>query len=319
MSLEYRLLGPLDALVEGLPAQLGPPRQRVLLAALLCEANALVPTARLVDQLWPTDPPSSAENLVQGYVSGLRKVLGKEAIETRGTGYVARVAQNALDLQVFERLAHEGSVALENGQSEAAAAVLAEALGLWRGPALSDLGREPFVVATAARLEELRLLALERRLAADIAIGHHADVIGEIETVAAEHPLRERTWGLLMMALYRSGRQAEALDAYRRARATLVEEIGIEPGAGLRELEAAMLRQDRSLDIAPRAEPESLQLRSILVAALAADAVGGSRGPRATACPATRARAGRRHDGRFGRGAGPGRRDTERPARPWRH
>ena len=275
MSLEYRLLGPLDALVDGLPAQLGPPRQRVLLAALLCEANALVPTARLVDQLWPTDPPSSAENLVQGYVSGLRKVLGKEAIETRGTGYVARVAPNALDLQVFERLAHEGSVALENGQSEAAAAVLAEALGLWRGPALSDLGRESFVVATAARLEELRLLALERRLAADIAIGHHADVIAEIETVAAEHPLRERTWGLLMMALYRSGRQAEALDAYRRARATLVEEIGIEPGAGLRELEAAMLRQDRSLDIAPRAEPESLQLRSILVAALAADAVGG--------------------------------------------
>jgi DNA-binding SARP family transcriptional activator len=274
MSLEYRLLGPLDALVDGQPAQLGPPRQRVLLAALLCEANALVPTARIVDLLWPDDPPSSAANLVQGYVSGLRKVVGKDAIETRGTGYVARVDQDALDLQVFERLAHEGSVALENGQNESAADVLGQALALWRGPALSDLGDEPFVVATAARLEELRILALERRLSADIAIGRHADVIGEIETLVAEHPLRERPWGLLMMALYRSGRQAEALDAYRRARATLVEEIGIEPGAWLRELEAAMLRQDRSLEEAPRAEAEAVQLRSILVAALSAGATG---------------------------------------------
>src|SRR6476619_6588768 len=128
MSLEYRLLGPLDALVDGQPAQLGPPRQRVLLAALLCEANALVPTARLVDLLWPDDPPSSAANLVQGYVSGLRKAVGKEAIETRGTGYVAHVEQNALELQVFERLAHEGSVALENGRNEVAASVLARAL-----------------------------------------------------------------------------------------------------------------------------------------------------------------------------------------------
>ena len=275
MSLEYRLLGPLDALVDGQPAQLGPPRQRVLLAALLCEANALVPTARLVDLLWPDDPPSSAANLVQGYVSGLRKAVGKEAIETRGTGYVAHVEQNALDLQVFERLAHEGSVALENGRNEVAASVLARALGLWRGPALSDLGDERFVVATAARLEELRILALERRLAADIAIGRHADVVGEIETLVAEHPLRERPWGLLMVALYRSGRQAEALDSYRRARTTLVEEIGIEPGVWLRELEAAMLRQDRSLEEAPRAEPEDEQLRSILVAALAVDAIEG--------------------------------------------
>jgi DNA-binding SARP family transcriptional activator len=271
--IEYRLLGPLDALVDGRPVQLGPPRQRVLLAALLCEANSLVPTPRLVDLLWPDDPPSSAANLVQGYVSGLRKAVGKDAIETRGVGYVARVEQDALDLQVFERLAHEGSVALENGQNEAAADVLTRALALWRGPSLSDLGDEPFVVATAARLEELRILTLERRLAADIAIGRHADVIGEIETLLSEHPLRERPWGLLMMALYRSGRQAEALDAYRRARATLVEEIGIEPGARLRELEAAMLRQDRSLEEERRAEPEGEQLRSILVAAFSADAI----------------------------------------------
>ena len=188
------------------------------------------------------------------------------------TGYVARVEQDALDLQVFERLAQEGSVALEHGQNELAADVLARALALWRGPALSDLGDEPFVVATAARLEELRILALERRLSADIAIGRHADVIGEIERLVAEHPLRERPWGLLMMALYRSGRQAEALDTYRRARATLVEEVGIEPGAWLRELEAAMLRQDAALESTPRAEPEAAQLRSILVAALSAPA-----------------------------------------------
>jgi hypothetical protein len=153
--------------------------------------------------------------------------------------------------------------------------VLAQALALWRGPALSDLGDEPFVVATAARLEELRTLALERRLSADITIGRHGDVIGEIETLVAEHPLRERPWGLLMMALYRSGRQAEALDAYRRARSTLVEEIGIEPGASLRELEAAMLRQDTSLEAARRSMPETGELRSILVAALSTDAADG--------------------------------------------
>lgn len=271
--IEYRLLGPLDALVDGVPAQLGPPRQRILLAALLCEANALVPTPRLVDLLWPDDPPSSAANLVQGYVSGLRKAVGKDAIETRGVGYVARVGQGALDLQVFERLAHEGSVALESGRHDAAADVLGQALALWRGPALSDLGDEPFVVATAARLEELRILTLERRLTAEIAIGRHADVVGEIETLVAAHPLRERPWGLLMLALYRSGRQADALDAYRRARSTLVEEIGIEPGAWLRELEAAMLRQDRSLEEERSAEPEAEQLRSILVTALAAGAI----------------------------------------------
>ena len=275
MNVEYRVLGPLDALVDGRPAHLGPPRQRVLLAALLCEANALVPTARLVDLLWQDDPPTSAANLVQGYVSGLRKALGKDAIETRGTGYVARVAQDALDLQVFERLAHDGSVALEKARNELAADVLAQALALWRGRALSDLGDEPFVVATAARLEELRILALERRLSADIAIGRHADVIGEIEELVAEHPLRERPWGLLMLALYRSGRQAEALDAYRRARRTLVEEIGIEPGAWLRGIEAAMLRQDDVLEATPRAAPEEEQLRSILVGVISTDATGG--------------------------------------------
>ena len=271
MTREYRILGPLDALVDGRPVNLGPPRQRALLAVLLAQENRLVPAGRIVDQLWPDDPPSSADNLVQGYVSGLRKVLGKEAIETRGAGYVVRVEPGGLDMSDFERLAHEGSVALESGRAEQAAATLAEALALWRGPALADLADEPYLVPITARLEELRVLALERRLEAEIALGHHADSIAEIEALIAEHPLRERLRGLLMLALYRSGRQAEALDAYHRARTTLIDDLGIEPGSWLRELEAAMLRQDSLLELTvePQQRPSAQQLRSVLVAVLA--------------------------------------------------
>jgi len=270
MPVEYRILGPLEAAVDGQPARLGGPKQRAALVLLLCHPNTVVPASRLVDGLWGDDPPGSAANLVQGYVSGLRKALGKEAIETRGAGYLARLEPGALDLQRFERRAHEGSSALERDDPAGAAASLSDALGLWRGPALADLADEPALGGVISRLEELRVLALERRVEAELALGRHVDVVAELEGLVAEHPLRERPRGLLMTALYRSGRQAEALEAYRATRAMLVGELGIEPGAWLTELNRAILRQDARLTHpVPEREVVHHPRRSLLVIALA--------------------------------------------------
>ena len=271
MRVDYQMLGPLEASVDGKPVRLGGPKQRALLALLLSQPNSVVPAGRLVDGLWGEDPPPSAANLVQGYVSALRKVLGKEAIETRGAGYVLRVEPEALDLQVFERLARDGSRALERDDPTNAADALGQALGLWRGRPLADLADEPLLDPVVARLDELRVLALERRIEADVALGRHADVVGELEELVGEHPLRERSRGLLMTALYGAGRQAEALQAYRDARAMLVDELGIEPSAWLTELHAAMLRQDPAL--APSGETPKEAQRSVLVTALASVAV----------------------------------------------
>jgi DNA-binding SARP family transcriptional activator len=271
MALQFRVLGPLEALVEGRRVALGAPRQRALLALLLTEPNRMVPASRLVDTLWGEEPPASAANLVQGAVSGLRKALGRDAIETRGAGYAVRVEADALDLERFERLSHAGGVALAEGGFDQAAALLGEALALWRGPALADLADEEGLGSVAARLEEVRLLALERRLEADVERGRHADVLPEIDALVREHPLREHGWRLRMLALYRSGRQAEALAAYREARATLVGELGIEPGLVLRELERAILAQDPALTPAgpsPAVAAHTGPLRSILLVPL---------------------------------------------------
>jgi DNA-binding SARP family transcriptional activator len=279
MALEYRLLGPLEVLVDGRAASLGAPRHRGVLVLLLTQANSVVPAHRLIDELWGEDPPVSALNLVQGAVSQLRKVLGKDAIATRGSGYALRVEPQTLDLQRFERLAEEGSLALEDGHFDQAAATLGEALALWRGPALADLVDEDFAQPVAARLEDLRLLVLERRLEAELARGRHADVLGEIQELAREHPLREPVHGLLMLALYRCGRQAETLEAYRSARAGLVEQLGISPGPALQELEGRILRQDPELlpEVAdgtrPFARRPAAPLRSILVASLELETV----------------------------------------------
>ena len=270
MHVEYRVLGPLEADVDGRAVRLGAPKQRATLALLLCRPNTLVPASRVVDGLWGDDPPGSAANLVQGYVSGLRKALGKEAIETRGAGYVLAVQPGALDLQRFEELAHQGSRALEDGDPAVASATLAAGLALWRGRALADLAEEPLLDPVAGRLEELRVLALERRIEADLALGRHADVVGELEELVFEHPLRERPRGLLMTALYRSGRQADALDAYRAARTVLVDELGLEPSASLTELHAAILRQ--APELRAFEEPASKPLRCVLVAALTPNA-----------------------------------------------
>ena len=187
MSVEYRVLGPVEALVDGVPVKLGGPRQRGVLVALLTRANSLVPAARVIDDLWEDDPPSSAANLVQGYVSHLRKALGRDAIETRGTGYLVRVGRDALDLHRFERLADGGGRALEEGRPAESARLLGEALGEWTGPALGDLVGEPFLQNVAARLDELRLLAVERRMEAELAAGDHAAVLREIDALVERY------------------------------------------------------------------------------------------------------------------------------------
>jgi DNA-binding SARP family transcriptional activator/class 3 adenylate cyclase len=279
-AVAYRLLGPVEALVEGHAVELGGPRQRGVLVVLLTQAGSLVPASRIIDAVWGDEPPSSAANLVQRSVSQLRKALGRDAIETRGAGYMARVEPDALDLHVFERLARAGSVALHDGRFEEAAGVLREALGLWRGAALADLADQPFLEHEAARLEEMRLLALERALEADLACGRHADALAEAEGLVHAHPLRERPRELIMRALYGTGRQAEALEAYRKARATFVEELGIEPGPALRELEQAILRQDQSLAPQDPTAPASRRstadrLRTLLVTPLGAAGTEG--------------------------------------------
>ena len=273
MTVEYRLLGPVEALVDGRPARLGGPRQRGVLVVLLTHANRVVPASRVIDELWEDDPPASATNLVQGYVSGLRKALGKDAIETRGAGYLLRAGPGALDLHRFEQSADAGGRALADGRPTEAAELLAGALAEWRGAALADLDGEPFLEPVAARLEELRMLAEERRLEALLASGGHADALSGIDALVRAHPLRELPRRLQMLALYRSGRQAEALAGYRAARAALVEELGIEPSPALQELERAILRHDPAIG-GPRADaigaPDDA-MRSILVTALSGE------------------------------------------------
>ena len=249
--MEFRILGPLEAVDGDRSLALGGGRQRALLALLLTRANEVVSTDRLIDELWGARPPKQALNTVQYYVSQLRKTFGPDRIVTRPPGYLIRIDDDELDLTRFERLAAKDGV-----QS------LHEALSLWRGPALADLASESFAREEAARLEELRLAVQERRIDADLEAGRSAELVPELERLIAEHPLRERLRGQMMLALYRSGRQADALSAYQHARSTLVDELGIEPGPALQELERAMLRQDPSLDLARELPtPE----RSILV------------------------------------------------------
>jgi DNA-binding SARP family transcriptional activator len=279
-AVRYQLLGPVVALIYGQPVDLGGPRQRAVLVVLLTQAGSVVPASRIVDAVWGHGASASAANLLQRSISKLRKVLGRNAIETRGAGYVIRIEPDALDLHVFERLASAGSAALYDRHFDQAAGLLREALVLWSGPALADLADQPFLEHEAARLEEMRLLVLERALEADLARGRHADALAEAEALVRAHPLRERPRELVMRALYGAGRQAEALEAYRRARATFVEELGIEPGPALRELEQAVLRQDQSLAPrgavpagGPRADAD--RLRRLLVAPLGRSPTGG--------------------------------------------
>ena len=239
--MDFGILGPLEVRSDTRALSLGGVRERSLLAVLLMNANELVPTDRLVDELWGEDLPKTAVKTVHVYISRLRKLLGPDTIVTRAPGYLLRVDSEQIDAHRFERLAGEGREALAMGDASAATRLLGDALALWRGAPLSDFAYEPFAQAEAARLQELRLEALEDRLEADLRCGKATELVAELQALSARHPLRERLRGQLMLALYRSGRQAEALDVYRDARMTLVEELGIEPSRALKDLERAML------------------------------------------------------------------------------
>jgi YVTN family beta-propeller protein len=252
---EFRILGPLEVVEGGQPLALAVGKQRSLLAILLLHANEVVSRDRLIDELWGEHAPASAAKSIQIYVSQLRKALdeGAARLVTRPNGYELEIAPDELDLRRFEDLVEEARRAPPTEAAEKFRAALA----LWRGPPLADFGYEPFAQAEIARLEELRLTVVEERIAADLAVGRQPDLVGELEGLVGAHPLRERLRGLLMLALYRSGRQAEALQVYQQTRETLVEELGLEPGRELQELEQAILRQDPSLDGPKVARPES--------------------------------------------------------------
>ncbi len=247
--MEFRILGPLEVREEEREVRLRGGKQRALLALLLVNANRTLAIDRIVDELWGEDVPDSAQKMVQIYVSKLRKALPAGVVHTRPPGYLLELGPDALDLDRFERLASEARASLHAGRAEHASRAYRAALGLWRGPALAEFTSEPFAQAEGARLEELRMQVLEERLEADLLLGRHGDLAGELEALVARQPLRERLRRQQMLALYRSGRQAEALAAYQDARRVLADELGIEPSPALRELELLILRQDSSLDL----------------------------------------------------------------------
>ncbi len=243
--LELGLLGPVRAVRAGRELPLGGPRQRAVLALLLVEAGQVVPAGRLIEELWRGGPPPGAATTLRSYMSRLRAMLAPDAtLVARGGGYVLTLGPGRLDAEEFERLAGAGRAALAAGEAAAAANRFREALGLWRGRALADVGGVEPLALEAARLEEVRLAAVEGRIEADLALGLHAEVVGELDRLVAEYPVRERLWRLLVVALYRAERQADALAACRRAREMLAEELGLDPGEELQRLEQQVLRHE---------------------------------------------------------------------------
>ena len=285
-KLQFGVLGPLEARRDGVALDLGPRKQRAVLALLLLNANRVVPTERLIDGLWGETPPETARSALQVYVAGLRKALGSDGptLRTHAPGYVLEVEPGALDLDRFTALRVEAEATRDD---ERRASLLREALELWRGASLADVSAEPFVATAVARLDAQRLDALEQRIDADLALGRHASLVSELEELVLEEPYRERFRAQLMLALYRSGRQADALRAYQSTRRTFDDELGLEPGPELRELEAAILRQDPGLALdepapsgdarpsqpRPRPRPRLRHRRALMLAATAVVAV----------------------------------------------
>ena len=283
--MEFHVLGPLEIVRQGRTMELGTGKQRTLVAALLLHANEVVSTDRLIDALWGEKAPATAPKIVQGYVSRLRKVLegehegqdrsgsgrGAGVLLTRSPGYVLRVEDGQLDADRFAGLLARARAALAAGAALEASTLLREALGLWRGPPLSEFAFDSFAQEEIARLDELRLAALEERVEADLALARHRELVAELEALVARHPLRERLRGQLMLALYRCGRQADALRVYQDTRHVLVEELGLQPSRAIVELEQAILRQDPTLDVLPPAAAQPP------AAAAEADSVRGRR------------------------------------------
>jgi DNA-binding SARP family transcriptional activator len=253
--MDYRILGPLEALDGERRLPLGGARQRSVLALLLLHGNEALTRDVIIDQLWGEEPPATAAKVLQNCISALRKELpgANETLRTVGRAYCLALEPDELDRDRFERLVSEGRAALGEGQHAEGAERLRKALGLWRGAPLSDFAYEPFAREEITRLEELHIAALEDRIDADLALGRHDEVTPELEALVTRHPLRERLRHQLMLALYRGGRQAEALEAYRSGRRAMLAELGLEPGRALQDLERGILAQDPSLEGPARA------------------------------------------------------------------
>jgi DNA-binding SARP family transcriptional activator len=263
----YGILGPVEAVGEDGEVRLGAARQRATLALLLLNANRVVSIDRLADSLYVGRPPVTAVTQVHRQVSELRKALGARAIETQGSGYVMHVGPRDLDLTRFERACFDAAEALARGDARRTVELLRDALSLWRGAPLPELADNPAAAPQVRRLEELRLAAHERLLEAELGLGRHGEVTSALEQLVAENPLDESLRRLQILALYRSGRQAEALEVFRQVRSELVESFGIEPSIGLRELELAILRQDPSLDAPATADRAAEPAPAVLLSA----------------------------------------------------
>jgi DNA-binding SARP family transcriptional activator len=251
--LDFRILGPLEVTAEGVPLAISGRNQRSVLTLLLLRANETVSAERLINELWGEQPPKTAGTSLQNAVSQLRKALGPDVLLTKAPGYVLTIRPDQLDLGRFEHLLREGRAA--HGPERAR--VLGEALALWRGPPLADSELEVFALGEAQRLDELRLVATEEWLDAQLELERHSEVVGDVEALVRANPLRERLRGQLMLALYRSGRQADALKTYHEGRRILVDELGIEPGRALQQLYAQILRQERILEAASAVPEEA--------------------------------------------------------------
>src|SRR5262245_12626929 len=245
--LSFGVLGPLTVEREGHAPALGGRRQRTVLAVLLLNRNRAVTLERIIDAVWPDDPPETARNTVQVYVSTLRRALGADRLVTEPGGYRLVVEPDELDAARLEQRLAEATRSIAAGEPHAAVAALDQALALWRGPALGDLANDAFALAEAARLESLRLAARELRAEGLLLLGRLEQATAELEALLRDEPLREHARALLMRALYAGGRQADALAVYREGREELVERLGLDPGPELQDLERAILRQEASL------------------------------------------------------------------------
>jgi DNA-binding SARP family transcriptional activator len=246
--MKFQLLGPLEVWEEDERLLLGGPKQRLVLAHLLLRANQVMPADRLIDQVWGEEPPDAARSALQAYVSRLRRSLGPGRLQGRPPGYVLRATPDEVDVLRFEDLVGQARRRAA-AEPRAALRLLDDALALWRGPALADLAAEPSLGPELARLEEFRLAASEERIEALLVLGRHGEVEAELEQLTKEQPLRERLWGQRLLALYRSGRQAEALAAFQQTRQILAEELGIDPSPALQRLHQQILRQDTALEL----------------------------------------------------------------------